>query len=557
MAETAAPEPVFVGEGQPAFQGKAEELSPVDQFADAVEDPTMGVGLPSVAAHKLPAAVAQEEGRGEYVDAEEEEDAQNGKKEGRGEEENGAAPEEAGVNEADAAPTEPKQEEVQEEAEERPEAAEGEEVKEEESAAGENAEEADKSLKFFVGGVNPQATELQIRSYFERFGKVKVVELKMDKMTGRNRGFCFVTMANDDAKDAIFNTQHVIGAKKVEVRALHDDGNVSLKKKIFVGGVNPSLGESDVEKYFSKFGTVDKVSIIRDSTTGKSRGFGFVVFATEESAKEVLKSRRHNLTEKDNCEVRAAESRASLPPPRSRYMPVSSPRAPGLLPPGPRYPPAHAVTHQPPHHVPPPASYYAPPPRSPPAYYYGPPPPVAPAAVSPATASMAYYSSSLPAASASYAASTAPYYSVPPATGVAAHTAAAAVPAASVMHHHPQAAGAAPGGATAVVAAPHPMSSTGYYASPAAVPYDATGATAAAATATAARGYWDEEATAGAAAATASAGAAAYYGARTTASPAAAVAAGAAPGYTSGYSPVRQSPYYGAVGRSNVRRSPY
>ncbi|OXB71564.1 UNVERIFIED_CONTAM: hypothetical protein H355_007800 [Colinus virginianus] len=158
----------------------------------------------------------------------------------------------------------------------------------------------EKVLKFFVGGVYPQATELQIRSYFERYGKVKGVELKMDRVTGRNRGFAFVTMADESAKEAVFRGQHVLGGKKIEVRALHDDGYEALKRKIFVGGVNPSLSEEEIGAYFGKFGTVEKVSIIRDATTGKSRGFGFVVFAEESSVKEVLKNRRHSLNEKDS-----------------------------------------------------------------------------------------------------------------------------------------------------------------------------------------------------------------------------------------------------------------
>ncbi|EPR57388.1 RNA recognition motif-containing protein [Toxoplasma gondii TgCatPRC2] len=492
MAET-APEQQVV---EQSFAEKPEAASPAENFADAIEEPTTSVEAPPLAAHV--AGVEGEDARG-------------------CEEENGRE---------DVEKPEESNEEKGEDAERTEE---NEETKEDGTNGAGKPEDPDAALKFFVGGIIPQATELQIRSYFERFGKVKAVELKMDKMTGRNRGFCFVTMGSEEAKEAIFNAQHAIGGKKVEVRPLHDDGNVSLKRKIFVGGVNPSLSESDVEKCFSKFGTVDKVSIIRDAATGKSRGFGFVVFASEESAKEVLKSKRHNLNEKDSCEVRAAESRATLPPPRPRY-PLA--RAPGLPPPGPRYPPPHAVAHQP--HVPPPGGYYAPP-RSSPTYYYGPPPPVAPAM----TPGVAYYSSSIPPSTGGYAASPSPYY-MPP-TGVATHAGAAT----SVLH--PQAAGGAAAGAALVSPS---LGSAGYYAG-SSVPYDA-GATATAsatgATNTAARGYWDEDSSAGAAS-----GGSGYYG--RTASPGTAPATSA--GYSSGYSPVRQSPYYGTVGRSNVRRSPY
>ncbi|PHJ16328.1 rna recognition motif-containing protein [Cystoisospora suis] len=388
----------------------------------------------------------------------------------------------------------------------------------------------EKTLKFFVGGVYPQATELQIRSYFERFGKVKEVELKMDKVTGRNRGFAFVTMSDAAGRDAVFKGQHMIGGKRIEVRALHDDGHAALKRKIFVGGVNPSLSEDDVGKYFGKFGTVDKVSIIRDSATGKSRGFGFVVFASESSAKEVLKSRRHNLNEKDNCEVRAAESRASLPP-RPRYYPAPSPRLPmggHPMPGGPGYP----------HHSPSP--YYAAPPphRSPPtpAYYYGPPPPAVsapppyypPAAAAPATAPSPYHHHHSP-----------PPYAAPaptPSPSVAATTHAAAP--------------------TAAVANP-------YYTTTATSPYDTSGVstaggvsstTGAAAGTSRGGGYWgDDQST--------SQAASAYYtttaGRTNTASASQAAATTAATSAYSGYSPVRQTPYYGSVGRASVRRGPY
>ncbi|CBZ50900.1 hypothetical protein NCLIV_039750 [Neospora caninum Liverpool] len=502
MAETAVPEQLLE---EQTFPEKPDEASPSENFADAIEEHAASDGIPAVA--HLPA-----EG-GEEARACEDE-GKNGKRDDEADK----------ADEANAG-------EAEKEGQDAEHAEENEETKDDGTNGADKPEDPDAALKFFVGGVNPQATELQIRSYFERFGKVKMVELKMDKMTGRNRGFCFVTMGSEDAKEAIFNAQHAIGGKKVEVRALHDDGNVSLKRKIFVGGVNPSLSESDVEKYFAKFGTVDKVSIIRDATTGKSRGFGFVVFASEDSVKEVLKSRRHNLNEKDNCEVRAAESRATLPPPRPRY-PMA--RGPSLPPSGPRYPPPHAMAHPPPH-VPPPGGYYAAPPRSSPTYYYGPPPPVAPA-MSPG---VAYYSSVAPATG-GYAASPSPYY-MPPAAGVAAAPAATA----SVMH--PQAAGAA-GGASTLVS--HSLgSAAGYYAG-SSVPYDGGASAAGGAAGTSARGYWDEDSSAG----TAASGAGGAYYAR-TASPGA--AASTAAGYSSGYSPVRQSPYYGAVGRSNVRRSPY
>lgn len=46
--------------------------------------------------------------------------------------------------------------------------------------------------KVFAGGLPQEATEADIRDYFAQFGEVNNVNLKMDQMTGRSRGFCFV-----------------------------------------------------------------------------------------------------------------------------------------------------------------------------------------------------------------------------------------------------------------------------------------------------------------------------------------------------------------------------
>lgn len=48
-------------------------------------------------------------------------------------------------------------------------------------------------IKFFVGGVLYSAKEADVENYFKRFGEVVDVAIMRDKMTGRSRGFAFVT----------------------------------------------------------------------------------------------------------------------------------------------------------------------------------------------------------------------------------------------------------------------------------------------------------------------------------------------------------------------------
>ena len=46
--------------------------------------------------------------------------------------------------------------------------------------------------KLFVGALPQDAKDTDIKEYFESYGEIEDVNLKMDAMTGRSRGFAFV-----------------------------------------------------------------------------------------------------------------------------------------------------------------------------------------------------------------------------------------------------------------------------------------------------------------------------------------------------------------------------
>src|SRR5215472_3523430 len=50
----------------------------------------------------------------------------------------------------------------------------------------------------FVGNLNFQTTESELRALFEPFGQVTRVHIAKDRDTGRARGFAFVEMPNDE-----------------------------------------------------------------------------------------------------------------------------------------------------------------------------------------------------------------------------------------------------------------------------------------------------------------------------------------------------------------------
>lgn len=59
-------------------------------------------------------------------------------------------------------------------------------------------------------------------------------------------------------------------------------------KNIFVGNLNFNTGEDELRQLFEGYGQVDRVSIMTDRETGRSRGFGFVEMANAEEAERAI-----------------------------------------------------------------------------------------------------------------------------------------------------------------------------------------------------------------------------------------------------------------------------
>jgi cold-inducible RNA-binding protein len=54
-------------------------------------------------------------------------------------------------------------------------------------------------MKMYVGNLSFETTENDLQDLFEQHGAVSEVQLMMDRMTGKSRGFAFITM-NDGAQ---------------------------------------------------------------------------------------------------------------------------------------------------------------------------------------------------------------------------------------------------------------------------------------------------------------------------------------------------------------------
>ncbi|KAE8685239.1 hypothetical protein F3Y22_tig00111099pilonHSYRG00050 [Hibiscus syriacus] len=69
---------------------------------------------------------------------------------------------------------------------------------------------------------------------------------------------------------------------------------MSENVKLFIGGISWGNNEERLREHFSSFGEVVEAVIMKDRTTGRARGFGFIVLSDPAVAEEVVKE-KHNI----------------------------------------------------------------------------------------------------------------------------------------------------------------------------------------------------------------------------------------------------------------------
>nr|VZI25745.1 unnamed protein product [Spirometra erinaceieuropaei] len=170
----------------------------------------------------------------------------------------------------------------------------------------------------------PEATApCDVHEYFSKFGPITGILVPKNKL-GPDSILCgFVTFLETESVRRVLETQpHQLGENRIVVcmarknvlcrkgsSVCHvsdsdeedDDCSLSEEDKsvvddspdqltIRVGGLQSAVTESELTAYFSQFGSIKEVRIVRDLLTGESLGFGFVTFADDKALKRgVLK----------------------------------------------------------------------------------------------------------------------------------------------------------------------------------------------------------------------------------------------------------------------------
>src|SRR5262245_59430156 len=61
-----------------------------------------------------------------------------------------------------------------------------------------------------------------------------------------------------------------------------------MGRKLYVGNLPYEIGETELQELFTRAGSVESVTVMRDQMTGRARGFAFVEMSTDAEAQKAI-----------------------------------------------------------------------------------------------------------------------------------------------------------------------------------------------------------------------------------------------------------------------------
>ena len=69
-----------------------------------------------------------------------------------------------------------------------------------------------------------------------------------------------------------------------------EEGSSAASSQVYVGNLSYRVKERHLKDYFSQFGTVKQLRIIKSQSTGRSKGYGFITFGAKNQASKATKA---------------------------------------------------------------------------------------------------------------------------------------------------------------------------------------------------------------------------------------------------------------------------
>ncbi|VEL36615.1 unnamed protein product [Protopolystoma xenopodis] len=163
----------------------------------------------------------------------------------------------------------------------------------------------------FVWQLSARIRQRDLEDFFSSVGKIRDVRLIMDNKTRRSKGIAYVEFREvESAQLALGLTGTRLLGVPIQIQQSHAEknrlGNLVNSQvyaasttyhrppqpkgpmKLYVGSLHFNITEEMLKGIFEPFGKLEELKLIKDTTTGRSQGYGFVTYTNSDDAKKAL-----------------------------------------------------------------------------------------------------------------------------------------------------------------------------------------------------------------------------------------------------------------------------